>query len=460
MESEEQRRLSELIQGDVPPWQKWGPYLAERSWGTVREDYSTDGDVWNYFPFEDAHKRVYRWGEDGIAGWCDRYQVLAFSPAFWNEKDPLLKERLFGLNGLQGNHGEDVKECYFYLDGTPTHSYMKYLYKYPQSAFPYKQLIEVNENLGSEDPEYELIDTGIFDESRYFDIFIEYAKASPEDICIRIQAFNRGPNAAPLHILPQIWFRNQWCWGERPLAQPKITQEMQDSGNLCLVGDDSALLSPSSLAFDYHLGKRYLYGPANGEALFTDNENALPGVPYTKDGIHWAVIKGEKTVNPKKIGTKACLNYAYTIPPNGSVKLTLRLTPEVIKDPLADVDRIIDLRKSEADQFYAQIHPKGATEEERRIQRQAFAGVLWNKQIYLFDVDRWLDGDDPRNPPPKSRLHLRNIHWRHLNSMRILSMPDKWEFPWFAAWDLAFHTIILALIDLEFAKEQLWLLFL
>jgi len=438
----------------VPQWHKWGPYVSERSWGTVREDYSENGDAWRYFPFDEAHKKTYRWGEDGIAGWCDRYQILVFSPVFWNGKDPLLKERLFGLSSPEGNHGEDVKECYYYLDGTPTHSYMKYLYKYPQAEFPYQHLKETNAARGSNEPEYELIDTGIFAENRYFDIFIEYAKAGPEDTCIKIEAFNRGDQAAPLHIIPQLWFRNQWAWKEERLEEPVITKDPRE---MCLIADDTKLLSPPPLRFDYHLGKRYLCGPKGASALFTDNESYFSEQPYRKDGFHQAIIQGEETVNPKEQGTKACLHYFFPeIPAHKSVVLHLRLADRL--KPLEEIESIIAERKKEADAFYQTIHPPRATEDEKKIQRQAFAGMLWSKQIYLFNVHRWLEGDNPNAPPPGSRIHIRNQHWMHLHSMRILSMPDKWEYPWFAAWDLSLHCLTFALIDLEFAKDQLWLL--
>jgi len=453
----EHKRLAEPKDGNVPPWYKWGPYVSERSWGTVREDYSANGEAWLYFPFSDAAHKVYRWGEDGIAGWCDRYQVLSFAPAFWNGVDPILKERLFGLNSWEGNHGEDVKECYFHQDGTPTHSYMKYLYKYPQRPFPYIELVRENKNRRLDEEEYELLDTGIFDDNRYFDIFIEYAKASPEDTCIRIEAINRGPVEASLHILPHLWFRNQWGWGETPLPAPEITLE-RGQKTLCLVADDANLPSLPNLIFDYRLGHRYLYGPAGGSGLFTNNENDDSPSGYFKDGIQRHVIYREPKVNPLQTGSKACLHYLENIPPGESRVIKLRLTNQPLKHPLDDVDAIIQERKKEADQFYEAIHPKEASEEERRIQRQAFAGLLWNKQIYLFDVNIWLKGDNPSKPPPESRLFLRNIHWRHLNSMRILSVPDKWEFPWFASWDLAFHTLTLALIDMSYAKQQLWLL--
>jgi hypothetical protein len=459
MQTQEHSRLAEKTEGDVPHWYKWGPYVAERAWGTVREDYSWNGDAWAYFPFDAAGSRVFRWGEDGIAGWCDRYQVLVFSPAFWNGQDPILKERLFGLASMEGNHAEDVKECYFYLDGTPTHSYMKYLYKYPQSKFPYDDLRQENSRRGTHDPEYELIDTGIFSQNRYFDIFIEYAKASPEDTCIRIEAFNRGDQSAVLHILPQLWFRNQWAWGDARLPEPEIVNGAQGRSALCLIADDQQLGSPSNLQFDYHLGKRYLYGPSGAKPLFTNNENLAPNQKYFKDAFQNAVVRNQNSTNPSEVGTKACLHYAYeSIPAQGSVVLHLRLTDRSMAHPLDDIGEIIEKRKKEADAFYSAIHPQNASEEECAIQRQALAGMLWNKQIYLFDVNLWFEGDNSHSRPPDTRRQIRNVHWRHLNSMRILSMPDKWEYPWFAAWDLAFHCITFGLIDIEFAKEQLWLL--
>lgn len=456
--SREQQRLDENQSKElIPPWQKWGPYVAERAWATVREDYSDHGEAWDYFPFEAATSKVYRWGEDGIAGWCDRYQVLVFAPAFWNDCDPILKERLFGVNSTQGNHGEDVKEYYFYLDGTPTHSYMKYLYKYPQREFPYKKIIEENQKRTSQEKEYELIDTGIFDEQRYFDIFIEYAKAAPEDTCIKIEAFNRGPEEAALHILPHLWFRNTWAWGDQRGVEPHIFKENR-SDLICIVADDSTLPSPENLLFDYHLGKRYLYGPLEGDDLFTDNENTFIPNHYHKDAFHRHLVNKENSVNPSESGTKACIHYFFSIPPQKSVTLYLRLSNQKMSDPLLDVEKILSQRKKEADEFYDTVHPKNATAEEKLIQRQAIAGVLWNKQIYLFDVNVWLEGDNTYNPPSASRLKIRNEHWRHLNSMRIMLMPDKWEYPWFAAWDLAFHCLTIALVDIEFAKEQLWLL--
>jgi hypothetical protein len=451
---EEQKRLNEATEAT---WYKWGTYVSERSWGTVREDYSPDGEAWSYFPHDLAIRKSYRWGEDGIAGFCDRYQVLVFAPAFWNGHDPILKERLFGLSSPEGNHGEDVKEYYYHLDATPTHSYMKFLYKYPQEEFPYQKLREENQKRTTHDPEYELVDTGIFSHSRYFDIFIEYAKANEEDLCIKIEAFNRGDRPATLHILPTLWFRNQWGWEDIRSPEPTIIK-----GKNCLIADDRAMNSPHNLAFDYHLGKRFLYGSKGAEFLFTNNETHHLDSPkgYYKDAFHRYLVKGESlAVNPDQLGTKACLHYAFNaIPPQGSQLLYLRLTACEMTKPLEDVEKVIAKRKKEADLFYEEIHPPKATKEEKAIQRQALAGMLWNKQIYLYDVDRWLKGDNTYFPPPSSRYQVRNQHWRHLISMRILAMPDKWEYSYFCAWDQAFHCLTLGLVDLAFAKEQLWLL--
>ena len=460
----ESERLKEKGTGPIPPWEGWGPYVAERAWGTVREDYSPDGNAWNYFTHEDARFRTYRWGEDAIAGLTDRFQVLLFAPVFWNGSDPILKERLFGLGSFEGNHGEDVKECYYHLDATPTHSYLKYLYKYPQSPFPYDRLVQENGKRSSKEREFELVDTGVFDEDRYFDIFVEYAKEGPDDLCIKIEAINRGPDPAELHILPHLWFRNQWSWGPVPLEEPLITLD-----GMCLIADDNRLASPKHILFDHHLGKRYLYGPAKGKALFTNNEtnrNALWGeenkTPYVKDAFHRYLIGEERgAVNPDHFGTKAAFHYHFpSIAPGKSATLLLRFSNQPMKDPLAKVEEIIANRKKEADAFYETVHPKNASAEEKAIQRQAFAGMIWNKQIYIFDVGTWFQGDNPKKPPPESRKEIRNIHWRHIISMRIFSMPDKWEYPWFAAWDLTFQALVFSQIDLPFAKNQLWLLFL
>ena len=462
MASDEKRRLAEIKAGSSE-WQTWGPYVSDRAWGTVREDYSSDGSAWSHLTHDMARSRAYRWGEDALAGVCDRYQLLCFGLALWNGRDPILKERAFGLVPAEGNHGEDLKEYYFYLDSTPTHSYMKYLYKYPQREYPYQQLIDENQRRAGRGAEFELLDTGIFDEDRYFDVFVEYAKAGPDDLCIRIEACNRGPDEATLHLLPQLWFRNTWSWGEERRRAPAITLA-ENEGALCLLADDRASDGLDNLPFRYQLGPRWFYGEMNGAALFTDNETnvtKLYGTPengrvYVKDAFHRHVIHGEPAVNPALKGTKSCLHYVREVAPGASTVLCLRLTSEKLRTPLAEVNKIIAQRKREADEFYASIHPAGASEDERRIQRQAFAGMMWSKQNYIFDVDRWLKGDNPTAPPPASRANIRNKHWRHLNSMRVLSMPDKWEYPWFAAWDLAFHTIAIALIDAEFAKDQLW----
>ena len=462
--TEEGRRLLET-HGKLL-WRRWGSYVSERSWGTVREDYSSNGAAWDFLSHDAARSKAYRWGEDGLAAICDRYQLLVFSLALWNGKDPILKERVFGLTPGEGNHGEDAKEYYFYLDSTPTHSYMKYLYKYPQAQYPYGWLLEENRRRGGRGFEFELLDTGIFDEDRYFDVFVEYGKSSPEDVCVRIEAVNRGPDAAPLHILPHLWFRNTWGWTDPRSTTPVIADGPTAEGAISLLADDAAAERLTNLPFEYELGKRYLYAQADGQALFTDNEtNAqrLYGVPnafpYFKDAFHRAVINGEQeAVNPNRTGTKSCLHYEYMVPAGGSVVVRLRLTPDQLSAPLKDVDSIISQRHAEADEFYAAVHPPKASDDEKNIQRQAFAGLLWSKQAYLFDVNAWFEGDNPKYPPPGSRLLIRNRHWRHLNSMRVLSMPDKWEYPWFAAWDLAFHTVPFALIDPEFAKEQLFLM--
>jgi len=452
--------------GAMPANEKWGPYVAERGWGTVREDYSANGDAWSYFPHEHARLRAYRRAEDGIAGISDRFQVLLLAHAFWNGQDPILKERLFGLNSTEGNHGEDVKEIYYYLDATPHHSYMKYLYKYPQNAYPYQALLDENRKRGVMDREYELIDTGIFDDDRYFDIFIEYAKVDPEDFCIRIEAINRGPEGAPLHILPHLWFRNQWSWTIDRHPEPVITVHETDPKTITLVADDTRMLTPKYLLSDYHLGRRYFYASPGGTPLFTNNETnqqALWGkdntTPYVKDAFHRHVIQKEQmAVNPDPFGTKSAIHYFFPEIPSGkSVVVYLRFSPKELKNPLKDVEPTIKKCRKEADQFYAGLHPKKSTEEEKAIQRQALAGLIWTKQHYHFDVGGWIEGDSG-NPPPPSHKKIRNVHWRHIVSMRVFLMPDKWEYPWFAAWDLCFQAIAYSLVDLEFAKYQLWLL--
>ena len=460
----EHQRL-EQSQTSNAPWRRWGPYVSERAWGTVREDYSENGNAWDYLSHDMARSKAYRWGEDGLAGICDRYQLLVFALALWNGKDPILKERAFGLTCSEGNHGEDVKEYYFYLDSTPTHSYMKYLYKYPQREYPYGKLVQENRDRGGRGFEYELLDTGIFNEDRYFDVFVEYAKVSPEDICIRIEAFNRGPEDAPLHILPHLWFRNTWAWTEPAGSEPIIGVGPSSDKFVSLLADDATAGSLKNIPFEYRLGKRYLYCEPGAKLLFTDNETNMPRVhgeratsrkSHVKDAFHRYIVNGEQVINRARTGTKSCAQFVCNVPAGGSAVVRLRMTTETSADPLKEVDQIVLQRKHDADEFYAVIHPPKATPEEKMIQRQAFSGMLWTKQIYLFDVNTWLEGDNPGHPPPASRKKIRNFHWRHLNSMRILSMPDKWEYPWFAAWDLAFHCVTIATIDPEFAKEQLW----
>jgi hypothetical protein len=437
-------------------WKRWGPYLSERAWGTVREDYSSDGNAWDYFPHDHARSRAYRWNEDGIAGICDRRQLICFALALWNERDPFLKERLFGLTGNQGNHGEDVKEYYFYLDSTPTHSYMKYLYKYPQAAFPYAQLVEENRRRSKNDPEYELLDTGVFAEDRYFDVVVEYAKGDVEDILIKITATNRGPESAPLRLLPTIWFRNTWSWDSAEVRP-----------NLRAVPAAIELEHPA-------LGKRWLYyeGSSNGspETLFTENEtnrrrlfNAADDGFCKKDGINDFIVNGTReAVSTEASGTKAAVHYAMDIGAGETVTIRLRLTNlEFEHQPAAafnTFDALFAARKREADDFYATIIPSDLSPDAKNVMRQGFAGLLWSKQFYHYVVKQWLDGDPGNPPPPAERSRGRNHDWPHLYNADVISMPDKWEYPWYAAWDLAFHCVSLALVDSDFAKEQLVLL--
>jgi hypothetical protein len=436
-------------------WKRWGPYLSERQWGTVREDYSAEGDAWEYFPHDHARSRAYRWGEDGLGGICDRHQFICFALALWNGKDPILKERLFGLTGHEGNHGEDVKEYYFYLDSTPTHSYMKYLYKYSQSAFPYAELVEKNQRRTKNDFEYELFDTGVFSDNRYFDVFIEYAKAAPEDILVRIEAVNRGPETAEIHLLPTTWFRNTWSWGldER---RPRLRKE---------AGTEIAALKLDH----YYYGSRWLYAEGNPQFLFTENNSNRSRIfndenesAYVKDGTDDFVVHGVKTaVNPEPVGTKCALYYKASIPPGESFAIKLRLTnvsPSSGK-PLDGVfDGVMAERRKEADEFYRTVIPQDVSADDQNIMRQALGGLLWSKQFYHYDVTRWLKGDPNGPEPPRERLAGRNHEWRHLYNADVVSMPDKWEYPWYAAWDLAFHCIALALVDPDFAKEQLLLM--
>jgi hypothetical protein len=443
--TQEERRLQESRERRVH-WKRWGPYLSERAWATVREDYSPHGAAWEYFPHDHARSRAYRWGEDGIGGVSDRRQFLCFAVALWNGRDPILKERLFGLTGNEGNHSEDVKEYYFYLDSTPTHSYLKFLYKYPQAEFPYARLVEENRRRSRRDPEFELIDTGVFDQDRYFDVFTEYAKSTAEDICIRITVVNRAREAAALDVLPALWFRNTWSWngGEKP--------------RLWRSGDGTI-----EAAHGY-LGPRHLRCDGAPELLFTENETnfqRLWGVPnrspYVKDAFHEYVIRGRRdAVNPAQEGTKAAARYHLRLAPGEQAVLRLRLSDAPAG--FDDFDAVFAARIADADEFYATLAPPDASPDARLIQRQAFAGLLWSKQFFYYDVKAWLRGDAQQPPPPRERLTGRNSDWTHLYNSDILSMPDKWEYPWYAAWDLAFHCIPLALVDPDFAKEQLILL--
>jgi hypothetical protein len=438
-------------------WRKWGPYLADRAWATVREDYSADGNPWAHFPHDQARSRAYRWGEDGIAGFCDRYQILCWSMAFWNERDPILKERYFGLVPTEGNHGEDVKECYFYVDALPTHAYQRMLYKYPQREYPYVQLIEENRRRGPRDPEFELVDTGIFDDGRYFDLEIEIAKEDEESFVFRVTAHNRGPERAPIHLIPNLWFRNTWSWAPPEPGEVLRVPEIRELPHFGLLANDSEAPPLNGLLNDTRLGPRVLE-VGDARLLFTNNETYSP---FAKDAFHRAIVHGETAAtNPARVGTKACAWVRHEVDPGGSAVMVMRLRPYDDRPAAttAALHAIVEQRRGEADAFYEAIHPPRASADERNVQRQAFAGMLWTRQSYLFDVDVWLDGDDPAHPPPPNRQQGRNSRWRHLNSMRILSMPDKWEYPWFAAWDLAFHAVVFALIDPLFAKEQLWLM--
>ena len=456
----EQVRLEEDRQGKIA-WKKWGPYLSERQWGTVREDYSESGDAWDYFSHDQARSRAYRWGEDGLAGISDDEQRLCFAVALWNGKDPIVKERLFGLTNSEANHGEDVKEYYFYLDSTPTHSYMKYLYKYPQAAFPYDDLAKTNGARGRGDFEYELLDTGVFDGNRYFDVLVEYAKASAEDILIEITVSNRGPEAATVHVLPTLWFRNVWSWGDNVIP-PELHQETH--GGLDVV-----------VASRPALGRRCFYAEGAAEWLFTENDTNTERLfgtpnrtPYVKDGIANYIVHGRiDAVNPERKGTKVAAHYPVTVAAGGSLVLRMRLSDAPSSSSTArkpqggafrDFDAIMDARRREADEFYGSVIPASLDADHANVMRQALAGMLWSKQFYYYDVDKWLEerGADPFNA--HRRAAPRNEHWHHMYNADIISMPDKWEYPWYAAWDLAFHAVSLALVDPEFAKKQLVLL--
>ena len=449
----EARRLKENAERHTH-WRRWGPYLSERAWGTVREDYSADGDAWHYLPYEHARSRAYRWNEDGIAGFCDRHQHICFALALWNGRDRMLKERLFGLAGPEGNHGEDVKEYYFYLDSTPTHSYVKSLYKYPHAAFPYAQLLEENGRRGRDVPEYELIDTGVFDGDRYFDVFVEYAKASSDDILIRITIENRGPEAAPLDVLPTIWFRNRWAW-TRGAIRPAASRGAGGDGFHAVVLDEEKY------------GRRYLYCEGAPELLFTGNDTnqmklfGTPNVePFVKDGINDYVVSGNAAaVNPAGTGTKCATRYRATIPAADRRVLQLRLTDTPMTAPFgAPFGGVFDERLREADEFYHGVIPHHLSDDAKSVMRQAFGGLLSSKQYYHYVVRDWLKGDPAQPPPPSERRDGRNHEWQQLYNADVISMPDKWEYPWYASWDLAFHCIPLALVDPEFAKAQLVLL--
>jgi hypothetical protein len=449
--TKEEIRISESA-ARTKHWKRWGPYLSERAWGTIREDYSPSGNAWESFPHDHARSRAYRWNEDGLAGISDRHQYVCFALALWNERDPILKERLFGLTGNEGNHGEDVKEYYFYLDSTPTHSYMKYLYKYPQVEFPYTQLAEENRHRGKDKPEFELIDTGAFNDDRYFDVFVEYAKGDLEDILIKITATNRGREGAPLRLLPTIWFRNTWSWAhdaERP--------------DMRRIAGGIELDHPS-------LGRRWLYCDGAPEILFTENETnykRLYGVENhcacVKDGINDYIVKREKgAVAPVPMGTKAAAHYKLQVPPGGSVTIRLRLTDVdfsgVAGTAFDGFDQLFSMRKNEADEFYGTVIPQDLSSDAQNVMRQGFAGMLWSKQFYHYVIKNWLEGDPGQPPPAAERKTGRNSQWPHLYNADVISMPDKWEYPWYAAWDLAFHCVPLALVDSDFAKEQLVLL--
>jgi len=439
------------------PWKKWGPYLSERQWGTVREDYSKDGNAWNYFTHDHARSRAYRWGEDGLAGVSDDQQFTCVALALWNGKDPILKERLFGLTNGEANHGEDVKEYYFYLDSTPTHSYMKYLYKYPQAEYPYSHLVETNRRLGRQDFEYELIDTGVFDDNRYFDVFVEYAKASPDDILIQVTAHNRGPDAASLHLLPTVWFRNIWSWGT-DVIRPQLGQ----------LGDDPRVV----VLRHPNLGERYLHVEGAAELLFTENDTnntrlfGQPNrTPFVKDSIHDYIVGGRRdAVNPEKTGTKVAAHFPLTIAGGSSAVVRLRFNataPAGARSKATDAspvgqdfDVMMQARRREADEFYGQVLPASLNEDQTRVARQALAGTLWTKQFFNYDVNKWLE-EHGTHPYRASRNASRNDRWHHMHNADIISMPDKWEYPWYAAWDLAFHVLPLTMVDEDFGKKQL-----
>jgi NAD(P)-dependent dehydrogenase (short-subunit alcohol dehydrogenase family) len=449
----EQGRLEEAREKGVS-WRQWGPYLSERQWGTVREDYSEDGNAWDYFSHDQARSRAYHWGEDGLAGISDDKQRLCFALALWNGKDPILKERVFGLTNSEANHGEDVKEYYYYLDSTPTHSYMKYLYKYPQNEFPYLDLIKTNRGRGRLDPEYELIDTGIFNEDRYFDLFVEYAKASPTDVLIEIGICNRAADEAVIHVLPTLWFRNTWSWWPE---QPKPALEDASRGAAAVIAATHATLGEYHLYCEGHPGLLFTENDTNNQRLF----GTANATPYVKDGINDCVVADrQNAVNPNNTGTKAAAHYKLRVGARTTAVVRLRLSDAALSAEApfgTEFAEIIAARRREADEFYQAITPAGVGEDAANVMRQALAGMLWSKQHFFFDLEKWLreHGIDPLRPPPRQQ---RNCEWFHMISDDVISMPDKWEYPWFAAWDLAFHTLALSTVDVDFAKQQLNLL--
>lgn len=461
MAKTEKERL-EAHRNKIANWKKWGPYLSDRAWGTVREDYSEDGDAWRYFPHDHARSRAYRWNEDGIGGISDRSQWICFAPTFWNGRDPILKERLFGLANSEGNHGEDVKECYFYLDNTPTHSYMKMLYKYPQLPFPYEKLLYENRQRGLGESEYELCDTNIFEQNRYFDIFIEYAKADEEDLLIKITVVNRASEAACCHVLPTIWFRKIWDWGYP--AGP--WDNVKEKPLLRYHKADNTSSAPSYIEINHPVaGTYFLYAEGDPKWIFTENETNLQRLyghqneTYVKDAFHSYLVNKEfSAVNPEKIGTKGAAIYEGLLEPNEKYTICLRLTNQLLETPFSEFESIFLQREKEANDFYASLQKRNLSADEANVQRQAFAGLLWSKQLYYYDFEQWVKGDVGPQSIPVNRKILNNKGWEHLYNFDVISMPDKWEYPWYANWDLAFHCISLGLIDPDFAKRQLTLM--